>query len=56
MDEGDKEKSGKSKDEINEIVLFKNFIGTWSNIIIYKEKKVTDFLNFYFLQKKIQIN
>ena len=23
MDEGDKEKSGKSKDEINEIVLFK---------------------------------
>ena len=33
------EKDGKPKDEIKEIVLFKNFIGTCSNILIYKEKK-----------------
>ncbi len=38
--EDEKEKkSGKTKDEIKEIILFKNFIGTCSNIIIYKEKK-----------------
>ena len=33
------EKDGKPRDEIKEIVLFKNFIGTCSNILIYKEKK-----------------
>ena len=31
----------KIKEEIKEIALFKNFIGTCSNIIIYKEKKKT---------------
>ena len=34
-----KDKYSKIKEEIKEIILFKNFIGTCSNIIIYKEKK-----------------
>ena len=34
-----KDKNSKTMEEIKEIVLFKNFIGTCSNIIIYKEKK-----------------
>ena len=33
------DKDGKPKEEIKEIVLFKNFIGTCSNILLYKEKK-----------------
>ena len=32
-------KNAKTKDEIKEIILFKNFIGICTNIIIYKEKK-----------------
>ena len=47
-DESDKEKSGKSKDEIKEVVLFKNFIGICSNIIIYKEKKNEGLPKFLF--------
>ena len=38
-DETKKEEEGELKDEIKEIVLFKNFIGICTNIIIYKEKK-----------------
>ena len=34
-----KDKNSKIMEEIKEIILFKNFIGTCSNIIIYKEKK-----------------
>ena len=34
-----KDKNSKIMEEIKEITLFKNFIGTCSNIIIYKEKK-----------------
>ena len=34
-----KDKNNKIKEEIKDIILFKNFIGTCSNIIIYKEKK-----------------
>ena len=37
--DSDKEKNPKIKDEIKEIILFSNFIGSCSNIIIYKEKK-----------------
>ena len=37
--DSEKEKNPKTKDEIKDIVLFKNFIGICSNIIIYKEKK-----------------
>ena len=40
-------KSGKLKDEIKEIVLFKNFIGICTNIIIYKEKFCTTKLSLY---------
>ncbi len=42
-DETKKEKEGELKDEIKEIVLFKNFIGICTNIIIYKEKKIPEF-------------
>ena len=49
----EKEKNPKTKDEIRDIIFFKNFIGTCSNIIIYKEKRMKDFLNFYFLITKI---
>ena len=41
-------KSGKLKDEIKEIVLFKNFIGICTNIIIYKEKKGETLPKFLF--------
>ena len=41
-------KSGNSKDEIKEIVLFKNFIGICTNIIIYKEKKGETLPKFLF--------
>jgi hypothetical protein len=37
-DEKEKELKGKTKDEVKEIVLFKNFIGVCKNIIIYKEE------------------
>ena len=44
----EKEKNSKTKDEIKEIVFFKNFIGTCSNIIIYKEKKNEGLPKFLF--------
>ena len=52
IDESDKEKSSKSKDEIKEIVLFKNFIGTCTNIIIYKEKKSDGLPKFLFYSEE----
>ena len=39
MVDSEKEKNTKNNFEINEITLFKNFIGICSNIIVYKEKK-----------------
>ena len=49
IEDEEEKKDGKTKDEIKEIILFKNFIGTCSNIIIYKEKKNFGFPPFYFL-------
>ena len=46
--ESDKDKNSKFKDEIKEIVLFKNFVGICSNIIIYKEKKNEGLPKFLF--------
>ena len=43
-----KGKNSKIKEEIKEIVLFKNFIGICSNIIIYKEKKGDGLPDFLF--------
>ena len=39
LSETEKEKNSKTKYDIKDIVFFKNFIGTCSNIMIYKEKK-----------------
>ena len=47
MDLG-KDKNSKIMEEIKEIALFKNFIGTCSNIIIYKEKKNEGLPKFLF--------
>ena len=46
--ESGKGKNSKIKEEIKEIILFKNFIGTCSNIIIYKEKKSEGLPDFLF--------
>ena len=43
-----KDKNSKMKEEIKEIVLFKNFIGICSNIILYKEKKNEGLPSFLF--------
>ena len=56
VDETDKEKNSKVKDEIKEIVLFKNFIGTCSNIIIYKEKKNEGLPKFLFFPEENNSN
>ena len=44
----EKEKTDKTKDDIKEIILFKNFIGICTNIIIYKEKKSDGLPKFLF--------
>ena len=50
-----KEKNSKIKEEIKEIILFKNFIGTCTNIIIYKEKKDNpDALPLFLYSKEAQ--
>ena len=54
-DKTEKEKSGKIKDEIKEIVLFQNFIGICTNIIIYKEKK-SDGLPKFLISKEEKNN
>ena len=46
--EFEKDKNNKIKEEIKEIELFKNFIGTCCNIIIYKEKKNEGMPKFLF--------
>ena len=53
LHDAEKEKNNKMKDEIKDIILFKNFVGICSNIIIYKEKRMKAFLNFCFLFLKI---
>ena len=44
----EKNKNEKIKDEISEIILFKNFIGICTNIIIYKERKSEGLPKFLF--------
>ena len=46
--DSDKEKNAKINNEIKDVVLFKNFIGICSNIIIYKEKKNEGLPKFLF--------
>ena len=46
--DSDKEKNQKINNEIKDIVLFKNFIGICSNIIVYKEKKNEGLPKFLF--------
>ena len=46
--DSDKEKNQKVNNEIKDIVLFKNFIGICSNIILYKEKKNEGLPKFLF--------
>ena len=46
--DSNKEKNTKINNEIKDIVLFKNFIGICSNIIVYKEKKNEGLPKFLF--------
>ena len=55
LNDVEKEKNNKIKEEIKDITLFKNFLGICSNIIIYKEKKnegLPKFLSPYYENNK----